>query len=105
MISFIKLNNFKSFKNVELDLRGKKGIPKKIAFIYGENGSGKTNLMDSLFFLHNSFNTLMNINLLTNIENTDLSNVMEENKYSKDDLISFIKKIANRPLDELLAEN
>ncbi|MCY1152684.1 MAG: AAA family ATPase [Sphaerochaetaceae bacterium] len=105
MISFIKLNNFKSFKNVELDLRGKKGIPKKMAFIYGENGSGKTNLMDSLFFLHNSFNTLMNINLLTNIENKDLSNVIEENKYSKDDLISFIKKIANRPLDALLDEN
>ena len=39
MISYIKLKNFKSFSDVQLDLRGAHGIPKKVALIYGENGS------------------------------------------------------------------
>ena len=45
MISYIKLKNFKSFSDVQLDLRGAHGIHKKVALIYGENGSGKSNLM------------------------------------------------------------
>jgi AAA15 family ATPase/GTPase len=39
-------------------LKGKHNIPKKIAFIYGENGAGKSNLMSSFLFLYNTFDTL-----------------------------------------------
>lgn len=58
MLSFIELTNFKSFSHVMFDLRGVGGKPKKLAFIYGENGSGKSNLMDSLLFLGRSCETL-----------------------------------------------
>ncbi|NLL25508.1 MAG: AAA family ATPase [Spirochaetales bacterium] len=51
MLLYIKLKNFKSFSNIMFDLRGKGGIPKRVAFIYGENGAGKSNLMSSLLFL------------------------------------------------------
>lgn len=58
MLTFINLENFKSFKKIKFDLRGKQNKPKKIAFIYGENGAGKSNLMESFFFLHSTFDTL-----------------------------------------------
>lgn len=50
MLSYIRLRNFKSFSDIMFDLRGKGGIPKKKVFVYGENGSGKSNLISSLFF-------------------------------------------------------
>lgn len=60
MISYMRLKNFKSFGDVTFDLRGTHGIPKKIAFIYGENGSGKTNLMQAFYFIGLSLMTLNN---------------------------------------------
>lgn len=47
----MELENFQSFDRIELDLNGKKGSVKNHAFIYGENGSGKSNLINALFFL------------------------------------------------------
>lgn len=58
MLSYLELNNFKSFSNVTFDLRKAYNQPKKIAFIYGENGSGKSNLISSLLFLTQTQNTL-----------------------------------------------
>lgn len=60
MINYIRLSNFKNFGDVTLDLRGKKNKPKKMAFIYGENGAGKTNLLSSVLFLFKSTMTLEN---------------------------------------------
>lgn len=51
MISNIKLRNFGPFADAEFDLRGKKGEPLPMALVYGENGSGKTRLFDSVVFL------------------------------------------------------
>lgn len=58
MISYIKLKNFKSFSDVQLDLRGAHGFPKKVALIYGENGSGKSNLMLAPLFVSQTFETM-----------------------------------------------
>ncbi len=58
MLSYIKLKNFKSFSNIMFDLRGKGGIPKRVAFIYGENGAGKSNLMSSLLFLRKTIGSI-----------------------------------------------
>lgn len=56
-IKKITLDNFKSFGHLEFDLtEGKKTLP--YAFIYGENGSGKTNLLESISFLKKSLLTL-----------------------------------------------
>ncbi|NDO45954.1 AAA family ATPase [Clostridium sp. MD294] len=60
MLSYLKLKNFKSFSDITLDLRGSHRIPKRMAFIYGENGAGKTNLMNSMLFLSNTLKTLVN---------------------------------------------
>ena len=51
MITYVELKNFKSFKNTRFDFRKWKKSYKKFVAIYGENGSGKSNFVDSLSFL------------------------------------------------------
>ncbi len=54
----IHLENFKSFSDVNLNLENKKATEaKKLACIYGENGSGKTNIIDSISFLIETLQT------------------------------------------------
>ena len=60
MLSYIELKNFKSLTDVKIDLRGENKKPKKMIFIYGENGAGKTNLISSILFLEKSLLTLSN---------------------------------------------
>lgn len=43
MFKYIKLKNYKSLVDFEVDLTNKRGTPKKFILIYGENGIGKSN--------------------------------------------------------------
>lgn len=43
MFRYIKLKNYKSLVDFEVDLTNKRGAPKKFILIYGENGIGKSN--------------------------------------------------------------
>ena len=49
MFEYIKLKNFKSFGNIEFNLSDRKGIPKNLILVYGENGIGKSNLASAFF--------------------------------------------------------
>ena len=55
----VRMKNFLSFNDICFDLTGKKGEILKYAFVYGENGSGKTNLLQSLSFLKDSSETFL----------------------------------------------
>ncbi len=56
-IKKITLDNFKSFRHIDFDLSsGNRTLP--YAFIYGENGSGKSNLIHSIGFLKRIIFTL-----------------------------------------------
>ena len=44
-IDKIKINNFKNYKTAQIN------FSKKINFLFGENGAGKTNLLDSIYYL------------------------------------------------------
>ncbi len=48
MFTKIRLKNFYSFKDVTFDLSKGTNSYKSLAVVYGENGSGKTNLMSGL---------------------------------------------------------
>ena len=51
MFTYIKLKNYKSLIELEVDLTKKENVPKKLISIYGENGVGKSNFVDSFYTL------------------------------------------------------
>ena len=51
MITYIKAKNFKSLKNIEFNLKRTQSDTNKFISIYGENGSGKTNIVELFKFL------------------------------------------------------
>jgi len=51
MFTKIRLQNFRTFDNIEFDLTTKSGAPKDLAIIYGENGVGKSNLVSAFVLL------------------------------------------------------
>lgn len=54
----VVLENFLSFGHIEFDLCGRNG-PRGYVLVYGENGSGKTNLVKSVKFLYDSIGTIV----------------------------------------------
>ena len=58
MFKRIELENFRSFGRVALDLTGPRDAPLKLAAVYGENGCGKTDLIDSVAFLRDTVGTI-----------------------------------------------
>ncbi len=72
MLSYIELKNFKSLTDFKIDFRAKGGVPKKVAFIYGENGSGKTNLVRSILFISQTLDTLSNYLELQHVVNNEM---------------------------------
>jgi hypothetical protein len=59
MIKSIHVENFLCFKDATIDLEGAKGEAVPYALIYGENGSGKTNLLQSVRFLRASLDSYL----------------------------------------------
>lgn len=103
MISYIELQNFKSFSHVFFDLRGSHGIPKKVAFLYGENGSGKSNLIRSLMFMCQSFDTLNNQQKLPDLEISKLD-ILKDEKL-KEKFLSEIVRTRLYSLQDLIRQN
>ncbi len=58
MFTKIHVENFKSLVDVSINLLGKKKKPKQLALIYGENGSGKTNLISVFYTLRETLKTM-----------------------------------------------
>lgn len=104
MISYIELQNFKSFSNIIFDLRGPHGTPKKLAFLYGENGSGKSNLIRSLMFICQSFDTITNQRRMLELEVDKKLDSLNDNQLKKLFFSKFISK-ALFSLETLIQQN
>ena len=97
MITYIELKNFKSFKNTRFDFRKGKKSYKKFVAIYGENGSGKSNFVDSLSFLRlslESFHMVVPAEQLQQIQKTAPLPDELVAALKKGDLLSFQKVMA-----------
>ena len=97
MITYIELKNFKSFKNTRFDFRKGKKSYKKFVAIYGENGSGKSNFVDSLSFLRlslESFHMVVPAEQLQQIQKTAPLPDALVAALTKGDLLSFQKVMA-----------
>ena len=84
MFTYIKLNNFMSFKDVTFDLRnGSKGA-KKFVSVYGENGSGKSNFVSSINLLRRS---IVSFEMLVN---TDKIRELAQDKELPEGLLEMV---------------
>lgn len=87
MFKKIFFQNFKSFSNLTFDLINR-GRPKNIVAIYGENGAGKSNIVDAFKLLRLSMNTMNVSKKIAEIqakfqENEDKDNLPDINKISE----------------------
>ncbi|MFK3433875.1 AAA family ATPase [Staphylococcus aureus] len=60
MIKMLEFKNYKSFKNAQIDFTTNINSENNFSFIYGENGSGKSNIISVFHFLKTSINTIKN---------------------------------------------
>ena len=106
MLSYLELKNFKSFSNVKIDLRGPHNVPKKTVFIYGENGSGKSNLMLSFLFLCKSTETLRNQEGFKDFEKSNIAKVLADEKDAdlRQDIFKQLLKNQFFSLSDLISE-
>ena len=105
-IKRIKINNFRNYKNLELELN------KKINIFYGENAQGKTNIIEAIFLssIGKSFRTNKeremikfneeNCNVEIDFEKSDREGNISINIGNKKNI--FVNKIKIKKLSELL---
>ncbi|MGV1026801.1 AAA family ATPase [Clostridium perfringens] len=98
MFEYIKLRNFKSFRDVTFDLRDKNGKAKKLILIYGENGIGKSNLASAFYMLSETLRTMDVREILENI----LEN--KPDTLSNEHFLSFFKNNF-KDIETLIKEN
>lgn len=98
MFEYIKLKNFKSFGEVYFNLLDRRGNPKKLILLYGENGVGKSNIASSFFMLSETLRTM------------DVRDIMQsllaDNPDSlKDETFSRFIRMRYKDLESLIHEN
>lgn len=74
MFMNIHLQNYKSLINFEVKLTNNSNSIRKLALIYGENGSGKTNFISSFETLSKSINTKFSNKDTSTVDTSDTSN-------------------------------
>lgn len=85
MIRYVKIKNYKSLVNLDVDFMRTKTIPKKIALIYGENGIGKTNFVNTFFTLYETMKTMSASEMLKKA-------LLDLGNHYSDDNEEFLKK-------------
>lgn len=85
MLTYVRLRNFMSFKDVMFNFKSTKSSIKNFVSIYGENGSGKSNFVASISFLRKSIDSF-NLALQTD----KLRDYLKGNEISKDVLDSIL---------------
>lgn len=98
MIRYVKLVNYKSLVNIDVDFMKTKAKPKNLVLIYGENGIGKSNFASSFYTLNETMRTMSSIEMLKKIieKSEDKSNQYKNfvEKHIKDQF-KDIKMIIN----------
>lgn len=89
MFTYVKLKNYKSLVDFEVDLTDSKNNPKKMVIIYGENGAGKTNFINAFSTLSETINTKVYKNIIDKLIEKNLDekdNVEILNEFIKNNL-------------------
>lgn len=91
MIKYVKLKNYKSLVNFEVNFMKNKINPKNLILIYGENGIGKSNFANSFYTLNQTMRTMSSIEMIKKI----IDNNDSDYKYFIDKHFKDIKMIIN----------
>ena len=98
MFEYVYLKNYKSFGEVRVDLTDKKGNPKKMVLIYGENGIGKSNLASAFFMLSETLRTMDVRDIMQSILSERPDAINEED-------FSRLIRLRYKDLETLIREN
>lgn len=85
VITYIKAKNFKSLKEINLNLKKTQKITNKLVAIYGENGSGKTNIVELFEFFKK--------NTIARATEFGFAQIMEKEIEDKEDIVELWKQI------------
>lgn len=89
MLTRIHGKNFKSFDTLDFDLSASYGNAKKVVIIYGPNGSGKTQLCESVSLLKTISSTMQ----IRQIYDAILTGDASQNKIDEDFKASFLRSL------------
>ena len=112
MFTYIHLKNFKNFSDIHFNLCDKHGTPKKFILIYGNNGTGKTNIASAFLVLGDSLRT-MNMRAIMedmlkddpDLKNNDLSPEYIKTHYKgMESIIENNKMVATTPEETMYLE-
>ena len=92
------MKNYKSFGEVRFDLTDKRGNPKKMVLIYGENGIGKSNLASAFFMLSETLRTMDVRDIMQSILSERPDAINEED-------FSRLIRLRYKDLETLIREN
>lgn len=96
MFTYVKLKNYKSLVDFEVDLTDSKNNPKKMVIIYGENGAGKTNFINSFYTLSQT--------IITKFYKNNIDETIEKKAYKKNDVEIFNEIIKNNSIENIINE-
>ncbi|WP_454961411.1 AAA family ATPase [Eggerthia catenaformis] len=99
MFEYIRLKNFKSLEDVELNLLDRYNNPKKLVLIYGENGIGKSNIASSFFMLSETLRTMDVRDLMEAFLSEDMNNIK-----NKEELKKYLKT-RYKDIETIIKEN
>lgn len=104
MFTNIRLKNFKSFKNVEINLQSKKGKNKPLIIIYGENGSGKTTISQAFLALKRTIATMQVKGMFKDLLDENF-NPPEDFPFKPDVMLKLLKsKLSMNGIENLIEE-
>lgn len=95
MFEEVHLQNFKCFGDVTFDLCSRNSSPKHLAIIFGENGSGKSNLASAFYFLSRSLQTMC-------IKDSIQALLYSDRIQSDDDIISALLHSSFQDIENLI---
>ena len=105
MFTYLKLKNFKSYKEITIDFQSKKDEYKHIVAIYGPNSSGKTTIAQAFLMLAKTLNTMRVKDLLMDLVEGKIDPPAEI-PIKKDKMLEYIKgSLSDSTLEKIIESN
>ena len=104
MFTYLKMKNFKSFKEISIDLQNKKDEFKHIIAIYGANGSGKSTIVEAFLTLEKTLGTMRVKDMLLDLLNNKIT-PPDDIPIKQEMMLEFIKtRLASSTVEKIIDE-